>query len=88
MISKEIDTFFILHTGMLPLSNQKLEIELKSALTDLKFNSRTIINMPKMSIRKYYLSDLISNKVKEKINKKNITLKIKQPHQELFMEDY
>ena len=38
----------------------------------------------KMSIKKYYLSDLISNKVKEKINKKNITLKIKQPHQELF----
>ena len=32
---KEIDTFFILHTGILPLSNQKLEIELKSALTDL-----------------------------------------------------
>ena len=84
MISKEIDTFFILHTGILPLSNQKLEIELKSALTDLNFNSRTTINMPKMSIRKYYLSDLISNKVKEKINKKNITLKIKQPHQELF----
>ena len=32
MISKEIDTF-ILHSGILPISNQELEVELKSALT-------------------------------------------------------
>ena len=37
-----------------------------------------------MSVRKYYLSDLISNTIKEKITKKNFTLKIKQPKQELF----
>ena len=84
MISKEIDTFFILHSGILPISNQELEVELKSALTDSIYNSKFIINMPKMSVRKYYLSDLISNKIKEKITKKNFTLKIKQPKQELF----
>lgn len=84
MISNDIDTFFILHTGILPISNQKLEIELKSALTELTYNFSSIINMPKMSVRKYYLSDLISKKLEEKITKKNFTLKIRQPDQELF----
>ena len=84
MISEEIDTFFILHTGVLPISNQKLEIELRSAFSDVTYKSHTLINMPKMSVRKYYLSDLISNTIKEKITKKNFTLKIKQPKQELF----
>ena len=84
IINEELDTFFILHSGILPLTEANLQIELKSAKTKKKYTINSIINMTKMNTMKFNLSKLISENIKEKIIKKDFTLTITQPEQPLF----
>lgn len=85
-MSKKINTFFVLQTGLIDLKDEFIEIFLEQKNSGYKkFHKKIQFNMKKMSIKKFNLSEIFKNEFVEKeILPSEYTLRILQPKQNLF----
>ena len=84
-IRNETDTFFLIQSGISEIKNKTLEIKLIDNKNTNKFYKKNInLFMPKMHVKKFILSKIFIQEEFNKVSPGEYTLKIKQPHQEMF----